>query len=241
MNIQSISAIFHSRPDRREIGPRCLSMGAVMSIRFTCMGCRTILKLGEMITEPKKVRCTGCSIVILVEPDPANPMEVIASIPEQNLNKFKSRSEKDLKRRRNILYALGAVLAVGLIFSLWWGLRAPTDRAAIYGEVKLDDDPLARGTITFISQDGKSHSVSGPIIHGSYRLSASAGPLLGPNKVEIRGVRKTGEKRQKPGGAPGELDEVEVEAVHPRYHTESKETVDVKPGSNTKDFLVKSK
>ena len=54
-----------------------------MSIRFTCNACHTVLKVGEMITEARKVRCTGCGLVILVMPDPTDPMGTTTTIPQK--------------------------------------------------------------------------------------------------------------------------------------------------------------
>ena len=47
-------------------------------------GFTIVLKIGEMITEAKKVRCTGCAIVLLVVPDDDNPDAVIATIPKKS-------------------------------------------------------------------------------------------------------------------------------------------------------------
>jgi len=208
-----------------------------MSIRFSCLSCRTVLKIGEMVTEPRKVRCTGCSIVILVEPDPNDPLAVKTSIPEQNLNKAKSRSEKELARRRKVLYGFGGVLVLGLVAWLTWYYWPPNDRGSIEGSIKLDNEPLEDGKITFISQDGKNVSVSAAISQGRYRLSVYSGPMVGKNKVEIRSEKKTGRTIDK-SGEP--IDEI-VESIPERWHAKSKETIDIKPGANSRDYEIKSK
>lgn len=211
-----------------------------MSIRFTCLSCRTVLKIGEMVTEPRKVRCTGCSIVILVEPDPANPSQIKTSIPEQNLNKSKSRSDKALARQKNLLLAAAALVFIGSLGGLWWTFWPSENRAAIEGLVKLDGDPLERGVITFISQDGKNVNTSALINQGRYLLSANNGPAIGKNKVEIRSEKKTGRSIQKPGAPAGDPIPEVVEAIAERFNAKSQLIIDVKPGPNTKDFDVKA-
>jgi len=212
-----------------------------MSIRFTCSSCRTVLKLGEMIAEPKKVRCTGCSIVILVEPDPADPTGLKTSIPAQSLNKEKSRSDKQLARQRKVLLVLGGIILVGAVIALWWNFRPPNDRGSIAGAVKLDGEPVERGMITFISEDGQNVRTSGLINQGQYKISAYNGPMVGINKVEIRSEKKTGRSIAKPGSTTGEqIDEV-VEGVAERYNTKSREKLEIKAGANTKDYEIKSK
>src|SRR5476651_1044329 len=91
--------------------PIISSADLTMSIRFTCTACRTVLKLGEMIAEPRKVRCTGCGIVILVEPDPANPLGLTSSIPEQP-DKTKRRIQAEQARNRTIL--VGSLVAIAI-------------------------------------------------------------------------------------------------------------------------------
>lgn len=212
-----------------------------MSIRFTCSSCRTVLKIGEMVTEPKKVRCTGCSIVILVEPDPSDPLGIKTSVPIQSLNKSKSRDEKEWARTRKTLGIVAAVLLILAIITLWWYFRPPNDRGSIEGMVKLDGEPVDRGTITFISEDGKNVSVSGPINQGQYKISSYNGPVIGSNKVELRSEKKTGRSIAKPGSTTGEqVDEV-VEGAAERYNTKSREKLEIKAGANTKDYDIKSK
>jgi hypothetical protein len=79
------------------------------------------MKLGEMITEEKKVRCSGCGIVILVNPHPTIPTEVVASIPK------KSERPKGMSDSRKKLLLSGAllVLAVLFAFGMWLTMSRP--------------------------------------------------------------------------------------------------------------------
>src|SRR5712692_6481239 len=115
-----------------------------MSIRFNCTACQTVLKIGEAISEPKKVRCMECGIVILLTPDEDSPIGFTTSVPEKP-DKTTSRSKEELARQRFLLLGGVAVLAVVLALGLWWLFSGPSDRAAIEGEVSLDSGPLERG------------------------------------------------------------------------------------------------
>jgi len=135
------------------------------------------------------------------------------------------------------------VLAVTLMLGLA-GCDGKSDglHNAITGEVKIDGVPIERGSILFTPMDGvKGQTVGGPIENGRYTLAANAGPAAGLHRVEIRGIRKTGRMVQKPLAPPGEMVEVEEEAVAARFNKSSSLTFDVKAGANTADFPVSAK
>jgi hypothetical protein len=116
------------------------------------------------------------------------------------------------------------------------------NRGVVSGEVKLDRQPLAQGSIAFVPTDGtKGVATGGQIEQGRYRLSGNAAPMVGWNRVEIRAVRKSGRMVQKPFSAQGEMTEESVEAVAPHYNTASTLKVEIKSGENTADFTVTSK
>ena len=191
-----------------------------MSIRFTCTACRTVLKLGEMIAEPRKVRCTGCGIVILVEPDPTHSSGIKSSIPEQ-MDKTTKRIRQEQARLRMILASGLVILGIALAIGIWWSFRGPANRAAIEGTVKLDGAAMEQGTIVFVPEDKSKAPVGVPITRGSYSTSASSGPFIGANTVQISGS--------------------ENEIVAARFNTESKRTLEIRAGSNTGNFEVQAK
>ena len=122
-------------------------------------------------------------------------------------------------------------LLVLALFLLAAGCGA-SRRGAAAGRVTLDGEPVEGGTITFIpAAAGQGQPAWADIVAGEYSLSASRGPAVGPNRVEIRWPRKTGRK------APydPQLDEMR-EAIPDRYNRESELRVDVKPGRNRLDF-----
>ena len=169
-----------------------------------------------MISEPKKVRCTGCGIVILLTPNEESENGLTASFPEQPA---KSNAMPD-SRKRIIMGSILGVLAVIVLAGLWWSFHAPSDRGAIEGEVSLDSGPLEKGTIEFTSPDTKQ-TARGPIVRGRYSIAASHGPSIGRNDVSITGDEGT--------------------AIALRYNTKSQLHAVIKAGSNTENFDVKSK
>jgi hypothetical protein len=212
-----------------------------MSIRFNCTACQTVLKIGEAISEPRKVRCTGCGIVIVLTPDEDSPIGMTVSVPQQS-GKAKDESKADLARQRNMLIGGAVVAGLILVLGAWWLFSGPSDRGTVEGEVTVDGAPLEKGTIRFSSLDQtKPLSATGEIKQGHYRLPASQGPMIGPNRVEIHGERNTGKQVLKPNGTPGEMIEEIVEAVAAKYNTKSELKFDVRLGTNTKDFPVTSR
>jgi len=193
-----------------------------MSIRFTCTTCHTVLKIEGGLTEPRKVRCKGCNIVILLTPDEDDPDNVIATVPK----KTAKRNEMSEGQRKAILFGVAGVLVVAIIAGLSWSYfsrpNVPTDRAAIEGAVDLDGVPLKEGTIRFIFKDGTKEITSdGQIVRGRYQISAVNGPGIGMNTVAIT------------GGAG--------ETVGPKFNTDSELKREIKAGSNSENFDVKSK
>src|SRR6266516_4201846 len=102
-----------------------------MSIRFTCTACRTVMKIDSRITEERKVRCTGCRIVILLTPDPDEPDGMTVSFPKKS---DKRKGMSDSRKRVLLLIAL-VIMAVIVGVGLWYTLSGPQDRWPVSGEV----------------------------------------------------------------------------------------------------------
>ena len=117
-----------------------------------------------------------------------------------------------------------------------------TNQGAISGTVKLDGKPVEQGSILFTPVDGTKGAVTGGQIEkGLYQLSIAAGAAVGWNRVEIRAMRKTGKMVPRPFAQHGEMVEEQVEAIPPRFNSESTLKVEVKSGENTEDFEVSSR
>jgi hypothetical protein len=114
-------------------------------------------------------------------------------------------------------------------------------RGEAHGEVTLDGQPVAEGTITFEpTNDNGGPSSGGSIEDGHYRVRQEGGPAIGTNRVEISAPRKTGRQIPHPANPGATLEEI-VEAAPPQYNRRSEQVVDVKPGKNRFDFHLESK
>jgi hypothetical protein len=128
---------------------------------------------------------------------------------------------------------LMALSAVAAILPLALGCANGTRRAAVSGLVLVNGKPLERGVIHFLPVQGTTGpGAGGKISNGRYALATRAGPVIGTNRVEIRGFRKTG-KSMTVMGSP--MDE-EIQAVPVEFNEQSTLVRQVKPGDNTLDF-----
>jgi hypothetical protein len=107
------------------------------------------------------------------------------------------------------------------------------DLATVTGRVTLDGNPLPKAFLTFApTSAGGATSFGKSDENGNYRMIFSdtqSGAWIGPSRVEIR----TGDLLPDNSGRIPEL----VPSV---YNTKSTLTADVKSGSNTVDFDLKS-
>ncbi len=116
------------------------------------------------------------------------------------------------------------------------------NHASIHGNVKLDGEPLASGSIRFVPAQGTPGGVTGgDIKDGRYEIGAAKGPAIGTNRVEIHAMRATGKRMSNPMLPPGQTAEVFESAVAPRFNAQSTLEAVVKPGDNSADFEVESK
>ena len=194
------------------------------------------MRLGESITETKKVRCSGCRTVIVLTPNPGNPREPIASYPK--------RSDKTLATkegyRRIGLYVIFGALCLFMAWVLYFTFSTPATRGSIEGKVKVDGNDLKDGKIRFDTMEEKKPSISATatIKNGHYEIPTKTGPGIGLNKIKITFVHKTGKKVKHPT-KDEEIDE-EVDRVF-AYPDQLNFTVYIKAGKNTGNYEVSSK
>jgi len=113
------------------------------------------------------------------------------------------------------------------------------ERAAVSGTVKVDGEPLADGAISFLPTDGTvGPAAGGTVKDGAFDIPKEDGVVVGKNRVEITGNRKTGRKVPD-AGKPGSMQEEVVSAIAPEANTRSKLVETVKSGTNTFNFDVK--
>ncbi len=109
------------------------------------------------------------------------------------------------------------------------GLR----RAAVSGIILIDKEPLPEGAIDFFPIDGPQ--VGGVVKNGQYSIPEAKGVIVGSNRVEIRGFRKSGRKVEDVW-EKGKMIEERVFAVPPEYNVKSTLVRAVQAGNNTFDF-----
>jgi hypothetical protein len=120
--------------------------------------------------------------------------------------------------------------------------KGTSNHGDVSGEVTLDGQPLAIGAIIFTPIEGAKGTVTGgDIKNGRYELTGPAGPAIGWNRVQIRGMKKTGKMVQKPYSPKGEMTEEMVSIVPLQYNSDSKLKFEIKPGKNTANFPIQSK
>jgi len=113
------------------------------------------------------------------------------------------------------------------------------ERAAVSGTVTVDGEPLAEGAISFLPAEGTEGPTAGGTIEaGKYDIPKANGVVVGKNRVQITGNRKTGRKVPD-AGKPGSMREEVVSAISPEFNTKSKLVETVKSGDNTLNFDVK--
>src|SRR5690349_13705076 len=88
-------------------------------------------------------------------------------------------------------------------------------RASVTGTVKMNDEPIKQGTISFIPEE-KGPTAGSVIRDGQYSIPQEVGALVGKNRVEIRSVQETGRKIKNPYG-DNEITEA-LESVPHRYN-----------------------
>jgi hypothetical protein len=134
---------------------------------------------------------------------------------------------------------LGAALLFGL-FATGCGSGGPT-MGRVSGTVKVDGQPLNKGTVTFISTDSQRPNATGTISPlGVYTLQTTEpgdGAVVGSYKVAISDVDSNALNTALPG-MPAPVSKSAIPKTYLDANT-SGLTADVVSGSNTKDFELK--
>jgi hypothetical protein len=134
-----------------------------------------------------------------------------------------------------------ALPVAGLIALCLSTLGCSGDRAKVSGTVTLNGRPIEEGAITFIPVEGTQGPGSGAAIRdGQYHIPADKGVTVGKNRVELRAFINTGRKVKDPTAAPGALTDERVPAFPPEYNDRSTLVRDVRRGSNTLDFDIRT-
>jgi hypothetical protein len=105
----------------------------------------------------------------------------------------------------------------------------------IEGTVTLDGQPVDGGTISFINTSGGS--AGGQILDGKYSIESKL--ASGTYKVQIEWLKKTGKTIPNKSDAGTTSDETK-QVIPVEYNRQSNLTAEVKSGSNTFNFELKS-
>jgi hypothetical protein len=170
-------------------------------------------------------------------------LTVAASAPASRRPSNDSRENPMMHRIHAATHAqrigLGLALLLGL-FSTGCGSGGPA-MGRVSGTVKIDGEPLTKGTVTFVATDGKNPNATGTIgPGGSYTLQTTEpgdGAVVGSYKVAISDVDANALNTEMPGMPPP----VAKSAVPKMYldANSSGLTATVEAGSNTKNFELK--
>jgi hypothetical protein len=118
------------------------------------------------------------------------------------------------------------------------GCGPGADTGEVTGTVRVDGQPAPPGSsITFVPADGKSPTAGALIENGRYTTRVPVGPA----KVEVRAPKTIARpKAAKQEGPGADADRVE-ESLPAKYNDNTTLTHDVKPGTNTKDWDLKTR
>jgi len=122
---------------------------------------------------------------------------------------------------------LAAMVAIGC------GSDAPTH--PVKGRVTLDGAPLEKGSIRF-SPTGEASPAGGEIKNGEYSLMAPPGE----SKVEITSTKVIGQRKAY-NTPDSPMVDITKEVVPEKYNARSTLKIEVKAGSNSKDFELSTK
>lgn len=126
-----------------------------------------------------------------------------------------------------------SVLLLGISIALGCGHSGP-ERASVSGTIRVDGQPFEEGSINFIPVDG-GPTAGAAIEKGEYDIDRALGPIVGKNRIEVRGNRKSGRKMPNPFNRSEMIDEL-VDAIPEEYNTKSTLIRDIKPGHNDFSF-----
>lgn len=135
------------------------------------------------------------------------------------------------------LYACAA-MTLCAIFTAFVGCGdAQPARATVSGLVTFQGKPIEQGDIIFQPTD-KAWSkfyAQGKIVNGRYEF-LERGPVIGTNRVEVHGYKRTGKKRLDLAGKnlseQVEVIEEVVPYIPPEFNEASTLTTEIAPGSN---------
>jgi hypothetical protein len=108
--------------------------------------------------------------------------------------------------------------------------------AEVTGTVRVDGEPMSEGSITLVPANGDGPTAGGQIKDGKYSVRSPKGVM----KVSISMPKVVGKKKVYATPDSPEMP-VTVEALPPRFNQATELRLEVKGGSNPKDWDLQSK
>ena len=137
-------------------------------------------------------------------------------------------------------YLIGLCI-LGLLTSCLVGCGGESGAASAYGSVTLDDEPVEKGTISFVPVQGsESKTVTTTIEDGDYEIEerSIAGLKVETYQVKISWKKTTGEQYR--DDMTGTMLDAFAEAVPPKFNIQSELQGKIEEGSNKLDFELKT-
>ncbi len=110
-------------------------------------------------------------------------------------------------------------------------------RGAVSGTVTVNGEPLDFGSINLIPEGGDGPKVGTGIEGGKFLLEPKFGPQVGPHKVQIQWMKKTGKTLKHESGT--DIDE-RVPALPEKYNEKTELKTTIQPGENKLQFDLKN-
>ena len=130
----------------------------------------------------------------------------------------------------------GNVLALGFSLAIALASAGCGGAASVEGTVTYQGQPIEKGSIAFIAQDGGETplTVGQEVTGGKYSIAADRGLQPGQYKVEIYGSTKSA--AASPSGDPDMQSSAGSNAVPEKYNSATSLTAELKSGENTVNF-----
>ena len=141
-----------------------------------------------------------------------------------------------MRHARRAWLAAGGLLVLGSVALVVWFLREA--EPTLTGTVRLDDEPLATGSIALEPIDGTPGPGGGGGINKDGKYEIKRGLHPGRYRFEIRSTTTIRRQVRNPT-IPSELVDEEVSVIPEQYNTKSTLIREVGPGSNVLHFDLK--
>ena len=139
-----------------------------------------------------------------------------------------------MRNARRVWLAAGGLLVLGCVALAVWFLR--DSEPTVTGTVRLDNEPLPRGSIAWIPIEGTPGPGGGGGISTEGKYEIQRGLRPGRYRVEIRSTRTLPGRKVMNPTIPTERVDEEVSVIPERYNTGGELIREIRPGSNAFDF-----